>query len=623
MFSRILYGARLSIAVSTGTVAVALLIAVPVGLVAGYHGGRIEYAIMRLTDAMMSFPGLVLAIALVAVLGPSLKNTMIAIAVVLIPGFTRLVRGQALAIREESFIEASRSIGSPTRRIIFRRVFPNLLSPLVVQVSIALGIVLLAEASLSFIGLGARPPEISWGAMLRQASEVILTHPGQMYAPGLAIALTVLSFNTLGDGILDAPTAGSGSRRGRRGRRRGLTFVEREAGAETAVAAPVDDAISNIEAAPIEPSHAHAGAEPTGMTTVTLGTGTGPSPAPLEADVLLAVDGLTVQFATARGWATVVDDVAFQIRKGETLGLVGESGSGKTVTSLSVMRLLPSPPSRITGGSVRFDGRELLTLPFKEMAKLRGSRIAMVFQDPMSSLNPALTIQHQIGQVVRWHEGGRKRDATRRADEVLEMVGIPRRRATSYPHELSGGQRQRAMIAMALVCRPSLLIADEPTTALDVTIQAQVLELMHDLRSELGMSILFVTHDLGVVADICDRVAVMYAGQIAETAEVRELFHHPKHPYTEGLLRAMPQQAEPRSELYVIPGQVPQFHEFGAGCRLAPRCEYAQDRCRTTPVRLERVATGGPAVHAPDAHDRPHLARCLRADELDLEVHVR
>ncbi|MET0143443.1 MAG: dipeptide/oligopeptide/nickel ABC transporter permease/ATP-binding protein [Ilumatobacteraceae bacterium] len=609
IFSRILYGARLSILVSTATVAIALIIAVPIGLSAGYHGGRIEYGIMRVTDAMMSFPGLVLAISLVAVLGPSLKNTMIAIAVVLIPGFTRLVRGQALAIREESFIEASKSIGSPTKRIIFRRVFPNLLSPLVVQVSIALGIVLLAEASLSFLGLGARPPEISWGAMLRQASEVILVHPGQMYAPGLAIALTVLAFNTLGDGILDALTGGSGAR-GRRGRRRGLTFVERKMAPETSVAAPVDDAVSNLEPAPIERHESEAAPSP--MTMVTLERNGEAARAAAElppTDALLAVDGLTVQFSTARGWATVVDNVSFQIRKGETLGLVGESGSGKTVTSLSVMRLLPSPPSRITAGSVRFDGRDLLTLPIREMTKLRGSRIAMVFQDPMSSLNPALTIQHQIGQVVRWHDGGGKKHAATRANEVLEMVGIPKRRATSYPHELSGGQRQRAMIAMALVCRPSLLIADEPTTALDVTIQAQVLELMHELRKELEMAILFVTHDLGVVADICDRVAVMYAGQIVETAPVRELFHHPKHPYTEGLLRAMPQKAEPRSELYVIPGQVPQFHEFGTGCRLAPRCEYAQDRCRTTPIRLERV-------------DPVHLARCIRWDELDLEAKI-
>jgi oligopeptide/dipeptide ABC transporter ATP-binding protein len=239
------------------------------------------------------------------------------------------------------------------------------------------------------------------------------------------------------------------------------------------------------------------------------------------------------------------------------------------------------------------------------MARRRGRELAMVFQDPMASLNPALTIAHQIGQVVRWHEGASRKAARRRALEFLAHVGVSARRADAYPHELSGGMRQRAMIAMALVCRPKLLIADEPTTALDVTIQAQVLELLHDLRRELGMALVFVTHDLGVVADICDRVAVMYAGEIVETAPVGEFFRRPRHPYAEGLLRAMPQRAERRSTLYSIPGQVPHFHELGDGCRLAGRCPYVTPSCTAERVALREIGPG-------------HESRCLRVDELEL-----
>jgi oligopeptide/dipeptide ABC transporter ATP-binding protein len=325
----------------------------------------------------------------------------------------------------------------------------------------------------------------------------------------------------------------------------------------------------------------------------------------MTAQPLLDVRDLTVEFVSPNGPLRIVDHVSFSVAPGETLGLVGESGSGKTVTSLSIMRLLPSPPATIAAGSVTFDGKDLLAMPFGEMARLRGDDMAMIFQDPMASLNPALTILQQISQVARWHEGLSRKDANVRAVEALEHVGVSAKRAASYPHEFSGGMRQRAMIAMALVCRPKLLIADEPTTALDVTIQAQVLELLHRLQAELGMAMIFVTHDLGVVAEICDRVAVMYAGEIVETAPVDEFFAHPRHPYAEGLLKAMPQKAEPHSELYAIPGQVPQFHELGDGCRLVGRCAYATARCSEQRIELRRVG--------PD-----HDARCIRVEELEL-----
>jgi peptide/nickel transport system ATP-binding protein len=246
-----------------------------------------------------------------------------------------------------------------------------------------------------------------------------------------------------------------------------------------------------------------------------------------------------------------------------------------------------------------------LAMPFDDMAKLRGNDLAMIFQDPMASLNPSVTIANQIAQVARWHEGVSRAVGRKRALEALQHVGISSKRADSFPHEFSGGMRQRAMIAMALVCRPKLLIADEPTTALDVTIQAQVLELLKDLRTELGMSMIFVTHDLGVVADVCDRVEVMYAGQIVESATVADFFRQPGHPYSEALLRSMPQRAERRSTLHTIPGQVPQFHEIGIGCRFAGRCSYATADCTAGPVLLRDTQSGG-------------RSRCVREAELEL-----
>ena len=560
VWSRILEGAGVSLRFSVLTVTLALLVAVPIGLLSGYLGGKADTVVMRIMDGVMSFPALILIIALVAMLGPSLRNTGIALAIVLVPSFARLTRGQALAVREEVFIDASYAIGTPTRRIIKRHVLPNVVSPLIVQASVVLGFVVLAEASLSFLGLGVQPPAASWGGMLRRAYDYVLVYPGQAIPPGVAIALTVLAFNLAGDGLR---TALGVTEPVRRQGRHGLTSVVR-----------------------VKPKK---GALPV---------------APPATTNLLVVDRLSLDFTQAIGPVRVLDEVSFSIAPGETLGLVGESGSGKTVTSLSIMRLLPSPPAQIVGGSVLFNGCDLLSLQFPEMSKLRGRDIAMVFQDPMASLNPAMTIAQQISQVARWHLGLSSKAADEEMFKALEMVGISRRRASSYPHEFSGGMRQRAGIAMALVCRPQLLIADEPTTALDVTIQAQVLELLRELRTELNMAMLFVTHDLGVVADICDRVAVMYAGQIVETAAVDELFNHPRHPYTKGLLRAIPQGAAPRAPLYVIPGQVPQFSELGTGCRLASRCEFVQDQCRQANVPLLEAGSD-------------HLARCVRVHELE------
>ena len=330
---------------------------------------------------------------------------------------------------------------------------------------------------------------------------------------------------------------------------------------------------------------------------------------------LLRVRDLKTYFVTeqGRGTARAVDGVSFEVQPGETLGIVGESGCGKTVTSLSILRLIPEPPGHIRPGSfIEFEGRNLLTLEPRDLRAIRGNQIAMVFQEPMTSLNPVFTVGDQIAEAAILHQGLSRAAARARAIEMLKLVGIPdpEERVDHYPHQMSGGMRQRVMIAMALVCRPKLLIADEPTTALDVTIQAQILELLDRLQAELGMAVMLITHDLGVVAGSADRVVVMYAGQVVEQAPTPELFTRPLHPYTEGLLASVPRldgapaRAREGGRLHSIPGQVPAATAWPSGCRFHPRCPYAWDRCRAEePPLLDASGSAGAEAGA-------HTARC-------------
>jgi len=305
---------------------------------------------------------------------------------------------------------------------------------------------------------------------------------------------------------------------------------------------------------------------------------------------LFSVDNLAVSFGRSRGGTRVVDGVSFTVEKGETLGIVGESGCGKTVTLMSSIRLLPSPPSHLESGSMRLGDEDLATLPQNALRSIWGNRIGVIFQDPMTSLNPTYTVGFQLREALRLHRKVTTAEAASSVVRMLERVGInaPQRRLEQYPHELSGGLRQRVLIAMALMCRPELLVADEPTTALDVTLQAQILELLRDLRDELGMGILLITHDLGVVAEFCDRVAVMYAGRIVESASAKVLFAAPRHPYTHGLLSSIPRLATAKgSRLPVIEGMVPAPRDRTAGCAFAPRCPRAQARCLASIPSLE------------------------------------
>mgnify|MGYP002510319244 CR=1 FL=1 len=300
-----------------------------------------------------------------------------------------------------------------------------------------------------------------------------------------------------------------------------------------------------------------------------------------QEDLILEIRDLCVEFQTVEGTVQAVNHLSYKLRKGEKLGIVGESGSGKSVSSLGMLRLIPNPPGRITGGEILYKGQDLVKAPKKEMQRIRGNEISMIFQEPMTSLNPIIKCGKQIAESLRLHRGMNKKEAMEEAVRLMQSVGIanPAQRAHEYPHQMSGGMRQRVMIAMALACEPQILIADEPTTALDVTIQAQILDLIRDLNERMGTSVIFITHDLGVVSELCDTVLVMYTGRIVEQAPVLELFETPKHPYTVGLLEAIPRITKQRAPLQTIEGTVPNPTERIDGCSFSPRCPYATEQC--------------------------------------------
>ena len=541
-------------------VGIALGLGAPLGLLSGYFGGWWDRISMRIVEAIIALPALLVAIAILAILGPSLTNAMIALGIANATAFFRLMRGTALEVREAVYVDAARVSGAATARILMRHVLPNVTGPLTVQTTLTFAYVLLAEAGLSYIGLGVQPPEASWGVMLATAQNYLHQHPFMVAPPGLMIVFSVLAFNLVGDGLRDA--------------------------------------LSRVEARPAEARRKRAAAQVAARAPR----------AARDADTapLLSISDLEVRFPAPRGGElTVVSGVGFEMQAGRTVGLVGESGCGKSVTAMAVMGLLGETGS-ITAGSIRFDGRELVGMPQAELNRIRGDEIGMIFQEPGASLNPAFTVKHQIAEALRVHEGMTRRQAAARAVEMLDHVGIPgaAQRADDYPHQFSGGMAQRAMIAMALACNPKLLIADEPTTALDVTIQAQVLDLLTALQEEHGMAILLITHDLGVIADMCDEALVMYAGMIVEQGPVGPLLSEPAHPYTNGLLASMPQGGPRREALPQIPGRVPPAWAWPEGCRFHPRCPHAGPACEAGDIPLHPIAP-------------ERAARCARLDEID------
>jgi peptide/nickel transport system permease protein len=566
-FSRTLFGARVALESVVKALILAIGFGVTIGVLLGYVGGRVDRYVMRLVDVLYSIPGLVTALAVIAILGPSLTNAMIAVGIIFATYYVRLARSATLTVREELYIDAAKVSGTPFGSILGRHVLPNIASPLIIQTAIIAGQIILIEAALSFLGLGRDIERASWGGMLATALENQYVQPFLAIPPGVAIVVTVLAFNLFGDGLRDAM-----------GRDVGRHHLTRRSHIPVLTADPPPTAVS--------------GSPPTAAAT-SRDVETEP-----EHAVVFRIDELDVAFPNPLGgWSSVVRDVSLDLRRGRTLALVGESGSGKTMTALAAIDLLPAG-ANVVGGTVTW-------IDSRSAEPVRGRDIAMVFQEPMTALNPAFTVGQQIAAPARRHLGMSRKAARERAIELLARVGVPdpARRVDDYPHQFSGGMAQRAMIAMALVCEPRVLIADEPTTALDVTVQGQIVDLLVDLQDEMGMAMLFVTHDLGLVADVAHRVAVMYAGEIVEDADVHDLFTAPHHPYTEALVEAMPARSAGRGVLPTIPGRVPAPWERPSGCALAARCRYTIDACRVDPIQLVPIGS--------DRH-----ARCVRTLEL-------
>lgn len=560
VLSRLIVGCRIAIIAAAEATSIALILGVPIGLFVGYRGGWWDWVVMRVVEAIMSIPGIMVAIVIIAILGAGLHRAMIALGILFSTSFLRLARGVVLTEREEVYVKSARVVGASDGRILLRHIFPNIAPPLIVQVTLTVGAVLLAEAGLSFIGLGVQPPNASWGTMLNTAASFMELDWFLAIPPGIAIVLTVLSINLLGDVLRDSIGRG--------------------------IAVAVDPAVAVAR-----------------FDTAAQPTEDGAPASESDEGSVLRVERLQVVVSAADGEVPVITDLSFGIARGETLGLVGESGSGKTITSLAILGLIGAA-GRSTHGTITLDGTELRSLSPDQMREVRGNEVAMVFQDPTTSLNPAFTVGDQIAEVLRAKKGLSRQVAWARAVELIDRVGIPRaaERAKAYPHELSGGMAQRIAIARALSCNPKLLIADEPTTALDVTVQQEILDLFRDLQGEFGMGILLVTHDLAVAADISDRIAVMYAGEIVEVATVDALFANPRHPYTAGLLAASPHGASRNPPLPTIRGSVPRPGAWPGGCRFSDRCTFRQDRCER-PIPLTGTS---------------RLVRCVRADELDL-----
>ena len=495
ILSRLLWGTRVSIAVGFAATVIAAVLGSAIGIVAGYAGGRTDNLMMRGIDMLMAFPYILLALAIVAALGPGLMNALYAIAIVNIPFFARNVRGVTLGYSRREFVDAARLSGRGHVSVILAEILPNVLPVIVITMSTTAGWMILETAGLSFLGLGAQPPQADLGSMLGEGRAQLFTAPHVSIVPGVMIFLIVISLNVLGDGIRDVldPRLRSGA-------------LARP-GPSTEVARDRD------------------------------------VPANSAPEASLSIEGLETGFRRGENIVSAVRGVSLHLKPGECLGLIGESGSGKSVTALSVMGLVASPPGIVSNGAIYLGPDDVLAMPQTQLISARGRRVSYVFQDPLTTLHPMYPIGRQVEEAISAHQRVGGSECRERAIALLDKVGIPdaRERADHYPHQLSGGQRQRVGIAMALANDPEIIIADEPTTALDVTVQARILELLRALQRERGMALLFITHDFGVVSEICDRVAVMKDGEIVETGATKEVLAHPQHDYTKRLIACVPE----------------------------------------------------------------------------------
>ncbi|HWC84463.1 MAG TPA: dipeptide/oligopeptide/nickel ABC transporter permease/ATP-binding protein [Pseudonocardiaceae bacterium] len=556
VLSRLMYGGRVSLTGVAEAVLTTLVLGVTAGLLAGFAGGWVDRVISWIVDMVLAVPVIITLLVVLSVVGSNETAAMITVGVLTAPGLARVVRGTTMAVRKELYVSAARVAGLPGRRIVIGQVLPRAAGPIIVQVSLGAGGALLAQAGIEFLGLGVQPPTPTWGGMVNDASQVIDKQPFLLLPTGLVVGLAILAFGLLGDAVRDA-AADRGSRSSTRIRRR--------------------------RAGPVQPVSPEA---PGALLELR--------------DVRVELTGLDGN----RDAVPVVDGVSLHISPGETVGLVGESGCGKSITGRAVLGLLP-PGAECTAGGIFFDGARLTA---RSRRAARGKRIALVSQEPVGSLDPVFTVGHQVDELVRRHHGGRRAAVRARTLDLLASVRLPDPAAVvkRYPHELSGGMAQRVAIAMALAGDPRLLIADEPTTALDVTVQAEILDLLRGLQQQRGMAILLISHDWGVVADLCARAYVMYAGHIVESAPVLPLVDGPRHPYTAGLLRCGPRSVAPRTMLRAIEGGVPGPGEWPAGCHFRARCPLADNDCAQGPIAMAEPESG-------------HRTRCLHHTDLAKE----
>jgi oligopeptide/dipeptide ABC transporter ATP-binding protein len=548
--ARVVTATRLSLELTLGATVIGVCGGVLLGVLPALLGRRLGRLVTGAVGILVAFPGLLFVLFLATIFGIGSTGAMAAIGLALVPPMARLVQNMMLSIAGTDYVAAAKVLGVGRFRMMTRHLLPNIAEPCLLFAAQAASGSLVAFAGLSFLGLGVQPPDYDWGRLLNEELNQIYVNPIAALAPGAAVVLSGLVFVLIGEALA-------------------------QAGGRRAPAAVDAEPLKVVEAPPlkvVESATSHVAAVETAGEQASY------------IDGLVRVRNLRVAFSGGR---TAVRGVSFTIARGEAVGLVGESGSGKSLTALALADLLPSG-AEVGVDEFTFDGRDM------RADAHRGTELAVVFQDPMTSLNPALRVGRQLAEVAEVHAGARRKDSWQRAVDRLAAVGIPAagRRARQRPFEFSGGMRQRAMIGMGLMGEPKLVIADEPTTALDVTVQRQVLELLDEVRTETGAALLMISHDLGVVAQVCDRVLVMYGGLIVEELPVGDLFVHAAHPYTRALIGAIPTMTTDTStDLATIPGRPPEPNERVVGCPFAPRCDHATERCRAEMPELITIGT--------------------------------
>ena len=545
ILSRMMIGSHVSLTVSCTAVFGAFFLGTSIGVLTGFIGGKIDIFVTRIVDVLLAIPALVFALGIVAILGPSAKSVSIALIITYARQFARITRDAVVSIKNKSYIEASIGLGHKTSNIIYKDVLPSIFPIIIVQVTAALAWGILDEASLGFLGLGVQPPDTSWGSLLIEGRQYAYQAWWIAFFGGVPVTLAVFGINMLGDGLRDMADPRSSRnyypKKDKKRRRKDFNQVS------------IDTA---------------------------------------DKKQLLEIKNLSVDFLSDAGTVRAVSNVSLSIAQGEIVGLVGESASGKSTLALSILKLLPNN-GQVVSGEVVFQGQDILELSQEEMRLIRGDSMTYVPQDALAAMNPVTRVKEQLTEIVRDHGNKSRKFQASRALELLKLVKLkdPERNLNHFPHELSGGMQQRVVIGKSLALEPKLLIADEPTTALDVSVQAGILELIKNIRKNQGSSIIFITHDLAIVAELCDRVAVMYAGSIIETGTVAEIFTNPKHPYTRSLIGGLlPLNGLPPSRLKALDGQPPRTGDWPTGCAFHPRCPLYEQlgkpvECRTNPPK--------------------------------------